>query len=103
MARLTLCACSWWGQLFLDTPASVDKVHRDCQKDQEDDSGKLENVHVPSPRLWLVGEGGRSRKSVVGSTTQEGGVSRNGVRASRQKVQYNQGHVESRRDDRSGV
>lgn len=51
VAQLTLCAYSWWSQLILDTPASVDKVQHDCQEDQEDDSGKSDDVQIPLPRL----------------------------------------------------
>ena len=83
VAQLTLCADTWWSQLLMDAPASVYKMHQDRQEDQEGNSGQLKNIHILLPRLWLVGEGGRDKKSGVGSTMNEGGILRNSFRASK--------------------
>ena len=103
VAQLTLCAGAWWSQLLMDAPASVYKMHQDRQEDQEGNSGQLKNIHILSPRLWLVGEGGRDQKSGVGSTMNKGGILRNSFRAGKQKVKYHQRHIELGRDDGSGV
>ena len=40
--------------LAMHATANVDEMREDGKKDQEDESGKLEDIYIPLPRLWLV-------------------------------------------------
>ena len=43
--------------LFVFVAANVDEMHEDGEEDQEYESGKLEDIYVSLPRLWLVARG----------------------------------------------
>ena len=49
--------------LAMYATANVDEMGEDGKKDQEDESGKLEDIYIPLPRFWLMA---RSQERIVG-------------------------------------